>query len=643
MRDKKDSPPQKNPPVTNKPVESQPQHSPLVNLQRSLGNYAFGRMIQAKLKISEPGDIYEQEADRVAEQVMRMPDPRVSGHAGDEEELLQPKLLDEHITTVIQRQHEPDKEEEEELFQAKPVGPGAREISPDIASSINSLKGGGQPLSQAERNFFEPRFGYDFSNVRVHTGSKASESARSINARAYTVGHDVVFGAGEYAPDTSPGRKLLAHELTHQIQQYHTPVMVQRQTFQESDFPTDTKHRVREDHYLREYGPRLAERGGVPDQPESLEELVNQLVDLVEPEQLLNKLIELRISSRATSYIERTSSEDRYRDIFSGLEKVHEYIEYVNKVIDYYNASGLYVELQPVFDEVSRITSILQPKVEQAIQLGELGLGTIEFVSVTRELFDPGVDLRDQNSVREWIDRLEQFERSAQPLIAKLREYLSKQAMRGSRAAARATLVGAYAIEMLQILAEAPDFALRLREYYEKKLSNATEDSQPTEPPTPPLPWISQEEILERAFERDRQILAQHLIQIFIAEFDEEIFPLRYRARRAEIRQRILRDLYCNECVPFEVHGSRDRIYYFEPGTYLSAQRWWDCLTVLPDAKLNFQENFPPTKERVNKDESLLEIQCFRNLHILCPYFQELNYEQERRRFVREKIEAVLD
>lgn len=81
------------------------------------------------------------------------------------------------------------------------------------------LRAPGQPLEPATRAFMESRFGHDFSRVRVHTDAKAAESARAVNARAYTVGRDVVFGEGGYAPDTSDGRRLMAHELAHVVQQ----------------------------------------------------------------------------------------------------------------------------------------------------------------------------------------------------------------------------------------------------------------------------------------------------------------------------------------------------------------------------------------------------------------------------------------
>ena len=86
------------------------------------------------------------------------------------------------------------------------------------------LQSPGQPLDAATRAFMEPRFGHDFSGVRVHTGGQAAESAGSVNALAYTVGQDVVFASGQYAPATSTGQRLLAHELTHVVQQRGTAI-----------------------------------------------------------------------------------------------------------------------------------------------------------------------------------------------------------------------------------------------------------------------------------------------------------------------------------------------------------------------------------------------------------------------------------
>src|SRR2546421_590450 len=92
------------------------------------------------------------------------------------------------------------------------------------------LSSPGQPLDSGTRAFMEPRFGYDFSQVRVHTDGKAAESARAVNALAYTIGHNVVFGAEQYASTTPDGRKLMAHELTHVIQQDDNAYAQQRNT-----------------------------------------------------------------------------------------------------------------------------------------------------------------------------------------------------------------------------------------------------------------------------------------------------------------------------------------------------------------------------------------------------------------------------
>ncbi len=209
-------------------VQGIKRHDPaasLLHLQRTLGNHyvqqlLHSRFIQAKLTISQPDDPAEIEADRVAETVMRMPE-HVSNSAAAAEgsERLQIQRVCVHCEDEMSRQTMGEEDEEENLMQAKELPGHSPVAQPDVEASVQSLKGRGQPLSQAERAFFEPRFGYDFSQVRVHSDAGAAESARAVNARAYTVGRDVVFGAGEYAPDTLGGRRLLAHELTHVVQQ----------------------------------------------------------------------------------------------------------------------------------------------------------------------------------------------------------------------------------------------------------------------------------------------------------------------------------------------------------------------------------------------------------------------------------------
>ena len=96
-------------------------------------------------------------------------------------------------------------------------------VSPDLENSIRSLPGGGLPLPQSLRSFFEPRFGSDFSHVRIHGNEQAARMAGAVGARAFTVGKDIGFGAGQYAPETAYGKRLLAHELAHVFQQTNSP------------------------------------------------------------------------------------------------------------------------------------------------------------------------------------------------------------------------------------------------------------------------------------------------------------------------------------------------------------------------------------------------------------------------------------
>ncbi|MEM9267207.1 MAG: DUF4157 domain-containing protein, partial [Cyanobacteria bacterium P01_F01_bin.13] len=101
-------------------------------------------------------------------------------------------------------------------LQTKEMQGSTREVTAGVTSRVQSLQGRGQPLSNRTRNFFEPRFGQDFSHIRVHTDS---QSTQALNARAYTIGKNIVFRTGQYSPETNIGKRLLAHELTHTIQQ----------------------------------------------------------------------------------------------------------------------------------------------------------------------------------------------------------------------------------------------------------------------------------------------------------------------------------------------------------------------------------------------------------------------------------------
>ncbi|MGH7230238.1 MAG: DUF4157 domain-containing protein [Nitrospiraceae bacterium] len=175
--------------------------------------------IQAKLTIGRPGDPAEQEADRIAEQVMRMPVPAAS------RSILPGAAIVDGEPTIQRNPKQPYSIEEGLIVeeggsaQAKEAPGRTPRLTSAIAARVNGLRGGGQPLSASVRAFMEPRFGHDFSQVRIHADSTAAELAAAVEARAFTVGSDIAFGMGEYTPETQAGRRLLAHELTHSIQQ----------------------------------------------------------------------------------------------------------------------------------------------------------------------------------------------------------------------------------------------------------------------------------------------------------------------------------------------------------------------------------------------------------------------------------------
>lgn len=172
-------------------------------LQRAM--IAPGAFLQARLNVSQPQDAHEQEADRVADQVMRGPDAQRAPACGCGGEC--PKCQAEQRG----QGHRPV---QTKRVQAAEAGEAA---APPIVHA--ALRTPGQGLHPATRTSMERRFGYDFSHVRVHTDARAAESAREVNALAYTVGRDIVFGAGQYAPQAPTGKTLLAHELTHVVQQ----------------------------------------------------------------------------------------------------------------------------------------------------------------------------------------------------------------------------------------------------------------------------------------------------------------------------------------------------------------------------------------------------------------------------------------
>lgn len=175
--------------------------------------------IQTKLAISKPGDAHEQEADRVADAVMRA--PATDGTCTSA--VASTTVLPAKVQRLCTECEEDQKHQAMLSVQRKKQAADTPPVTSSAAANIHALRGGGSALPATTRAFFEPRFCTDFSDVRVQTGTRAGEAAAAINAKAFTVGSTIVFGAGHYAPHSREGRHLLAHELTHVLQQGERP------------------------------------------------------------------------------------------------------------------------------------------------------------------------------------------------------------------------------------------------------------------------------------------------------------------------------------------------------------------------------------------------------------------------------------
>lgn len=192
--------------LANIPISAKP-------LEKNQQNITYGLTsklpIQAKLTIGEPNDKYEQEADRVAEQVIQ--------------QINIPKRVQSNQKKTIQREVMLDKNEENKL-QMKPLIQGKADeggiaATPELESSIQKLRGGGQPLPSSVRKPMEQVFGADLSRVKIHTDTQADQLSQAIQAKAFTTRQDIFFQKHNYNPVSESGQRLIAHELTHVLQQ----------------------------------------------------------------------------------------------------------------------------------------------------------------------------------------------------------------------------------------------------------------------------------------------------------------------------------------------------------------------------------------------------------------------------------------
>ena len=174
--------------------------------------------LQAQLKMNLPGDSFEREADAIAEQVTRVP-----------QALMRRACACGGACPRCQSQ------QRQQPVQTSRANPGGGAAAPAGHRVSDVLASSGSPLEAPARAFMESRFGHDFGAVRVHADARAARSAESIAAEAYTVGSDVVFAGGRYAPASGAGERLLAHELAHVVQQRGsaTPMLARKSSLSE--------------------------------------------------------------------------------------------------------------------------------------------------------------------------------------------------------------------------------------------------------------------------------------------------------------------------------------------------------------------------------------------------------------------------
>ncbi len=184
--------------VPNPSIQATSPTHPMLHLQRQMGNQATTSIIQTKLTVGEPNDVYEQEADRVAAEVVR--------------KLQAPPQSTAQRKPQTTPQIQP-------LVQRAGGSTGGMAVAADVEAGIQQARSSGQPLPDGLRSSMEQAFGADFSGVRVHTGGESDRLNRSVEAKAFTTGQNIFFSQGAYDPGSRGGQELLVHELTHVVQQ----------------------------------------------------------------------------------------------------------------------------------------------------------------------------------------------------------------------------------------------------------------------------------------------------------------------------------------------------------------------------------------------------------------------------------------
>ena len=331
--------------------------------------------VQLKLTVNKPGDKFEQEADRMADKVMRMPAPTAPDEKlqrapddklqkAPEEKAQRAELKDDKI-----QKKEDDKLQKKEEDKLMRKGDGTPAVTASAQSAIRQKTTGGQPLSADVRSYMEPRFGADFSQVRVHHDQEAASLSNQLSARAFTHQNHVFFSRDQYQPGTSEGKQLLAHELTHTIQQGHaiqrsaqpvstsaTPPPVQRLGIQDAlDYFADKAYHIPGYRLLTiilGFNPinmRSTDR--------SAANILRGLVELIPGGHLISQALDNHgVFNKAGAWVEQKLATlgDIGSDIVSGLKRFVDSLSWT----DIFDLGGVWDRAKRIFtDPIGRLIS----------------------------------------------------------------------------------------------------------------------------------------------------------------------------------------------------------------------------------------------------------------------------------------------
>lgn len=328
------------------------------------------------LRVSSPLDRAEREADAMADRILAMPEPvaAAASAAGEGSPNGAELHRDVGCGACDQIHRQAEEEEEEEELQLAPAGPGGNRTGGVSRADIRSL-GSGTPLPQSTRSFFEPRFGTDLGHVRVHTGQRAEGLAQGVGARAFTHRQQIAFASGQYQPGSSTGQRLLAHELTHTLQNRARPADL---SLQRSRALFISTHGRRE--FLRHAAGFHRQQGGHPNPVDvsSIEEMLEHMVTMSRPIEWVRIVTHATpdgihlplLRGGGTTLFQQDMSLQRDFDLERELSTEHRHVrqqgQFVMVEVNYHLAEASWV------DPVWRGT---QTSIENAELLAAIGLG----------------------------------------------------------------------------------------------------------------------------------------------------------------------------------------------------------------------------------------------------------------------------